>query len=92
MINTIADLRTIQYEPTEVDPVLLKSIQERGIAIPVRVRRTESGYECVDGRKRLSACAELAVREERFLQIPIMILNDFSKSGSSFWGNTQNKH
>jgi len=92
MINTIVDLSTIQFERTEVDPVLLKSIHERGVAIPVRVRRTEDGYACIDGRKRLSACAELASAEARFRQIPIMILNDFSKSGSSFWGNTQNHH
>ncbi|MBR2066687.1 MAG: ParB-like nuclease domain-containing protein [Solobacterium sp.] len=91
MINTIVHIEEIEFE--EKDPgSLLDSIEKRGIAIPVHVEKIENGYRCIDGHKRLSAAKMLYKKEERFARIPIMILNDFSKSGSSFWGNTQNKH
>lgn len=91
MINTIVSLEEIEYE--QEDPGdLLDSISKRGIAIAVHVNRTENGYVCIDGRKRLSACAILAKDNPKFQRIPIMILNDYSKAGSAYWGNTQNKH
>lgn len=92
MINTIVPIESIEYEPEPVSAELLESIRTRGIAIPVRVNETERGYRCEDGRKRLSACALLLKEDPRFSRIPIMILNDFRKAGSSFWGNTQNHH
>lgn len=91
MINTIVNLNEIRYE-TRDPGKLLESIAARGIAIPVHVNVTETGYECVDGCRRLSACAILGEKDRRFLKIPVMILNDFSKAGSAFWGNTQNHH
>lgn len=91
MINTIVNLDEIHYEASEPG-ALLDSIRKRGIAIPVQVKKRDGYYECADGRKRLSACALLQKEDSRFKRIPIVILNDFSKSGSSFWGNTQNHH
>ncbi len=91
MINTTVNLNEIRYE-TKDPGKLLDSIAVRGIAIPVQVNVTEDGYECVDGHRRLSACAVLGAGDERFLNIPVMILNDYSKAGSAFWGNTQNHH
>ena len=91
MINKIVMLGEIRYETK--DPGGLKeSIAKRGIAIPVQVNADEEGYICVDGNRRLSACASLAEEDEKFLRIPVMILNDFTKAGSAFWGNTQNHH
>ncbi len=91
MINTIVDLHSIQY--TYKDPgILLDSIQKRGIAIPVQVNVTEEGYVCLDGNKRLSACEELSKTDTKFNRIPVVLMNDYSKAGSGFWGNTQNKH
>ena len=92
MINTIVDLDEISYEPVEVETAFVDSIRIRGIAIPVRVNETDNGYSCQDGRKRLSAAAILSREDSRFIRIPIMILNDFKKAGSGFWGNTQNHH
>lgn len=91
MINTTVDLNEIQYEPCDPGS-LTESIRARGVAIPVAVNRAEHGYVCVDGRKRLSACALLASEDARFSRIPVVLMNDFSKAGSSFWGNTQNHH
>lgn len=92
MINTICDIEQIRYEKKDCTR-LLSSIEKRGIAIPVQVNACVDGnYECVDGNVRLSACAILKEKDVRFRRIPIMILNDYSKAGSSFWGNTQNKH
>lgn len=92
MINTICDIHEIKFKIKDCKN-LLSSIETRGVAIPVQVNRTNDGtYECVDGNARLSACAILAKKDKRFRRIPIMILNDYSKAGSSFWGNTQNKH
>jgi ParB-like chromosome segregation protein Spo0J len=91
VINTILQIDEIRWD--ETDPgSLTESIRVRGIAIPVRVRKTENGYECTDGRKRLSAAKILCGENEKFRRIPVMLENDYSKAGSAFWGNTQNRH
>ncbi len=91
MINTTVDLKDIRFE-YEDPGSLTESIRVRGIAIPVQVNVREGYYECADGRKRLSACEILAEEDPSFAKIPVMILNDYSKAGSAFWGNTQNRH
>lgn len=91
MINTVVNLNEIQYETVECER-LIDSIRQRGIAIPVQVNRITDGYQCVDGNARLSACAVLSKQDARYERIPVMILNDYSKAGSAFWGNTQNRH
>lgn len=91
MINTIVNLDEIHFQKKEPGQ-LTASIRARGIAIPVQVNQMDEGYECMDGNKRLSACAILAEEDAKFKRIPIMILNNYSKSGSAFWGNTQNHH
>lgn len=91
MINTLVNLDDIRFE--EKDPGdLLESIRERGIAIPVQVNARDGYYECADGHKRLSAAKLLRGEKPRLNRIPVMILNDYSKAGSGFWGNTQNRH
>ncbi|MBQ1468542.1 MAG: ParB-like nuclease domain-containing protein [Solobacterium sp.] len=92
MINTIVDIEEIQYTEKPVPDNLLESIRIRGVAIPVRVRKTETGYECLDGHQRLSALNQLMQEDERFRRVPVMLVNDFTKAGSGFWGNTRNKH
>jgi ParB-like chromosome segregation protein Spo0J len=92
MINTEADIKEIRFERVDPGAGLVASIRVRGIAIPVHVARTDSGYVCVDGRRRLSACEMLCREDRKFARIPVMITNDYSKSGSGFWGNTQNHH
>lgn len=91
MINTIVDIDEIKFE--EVDPgYLLSSIQKRGIAIPVQVNVRDGYYECIDGNKRLSAAKQLILLNEKFRKIPVVLMNDYSKAGSGFWGNTRNHH
>ena len=91
MINRTVDLEMIRFVYTDPGD-LLESIRRRHIAIPVQVNATDEGYECVDGNKRLSACLILSKEDPSFARIPVMILNDYSKAGSAFWGNTQNHH
>ncbi|MBR2812080.1 MAG: ParB-like nuclease domain-containing protein [Solobacterium sp.] len=91
MINTTVRLDEIDYE-TRDPGMLVESIRVRGIAIPVHVNRVGDRYVCTDGHKRLSACAILAKEDEKYARIPVLLKNDYSKSGSSFWGNTQNRH
>ena len=92
MINRMFDIKDIRFETVACDEKFIASIRQRGIAIPVQVNVTEDGYVCIDGRKRLSACCLLAKEDSKFGRIPVMILNDYSKAGSAFWGNTQNWH
>lgn len=92
MINTIVPLEQIQFERVDVDPSLLESIRMRGIAIPVRVSHEGGFYRCVDGRKRLSACEVLGSESACFRRIPVAIIDDFSKAGSAYWGNTKRIH
>ncbi|NLH62903.1 MAG: ParB N-terminal domain-containing protein [Erysipelotrichaceae bacterium] len=91
MINTMVLLKEIRYQKKEPGE-LLASIRKRGIAIPVQVKKRDGFYECMDGNKRCSACEILQQEDAKYARIPIMILNDFTKAGSSIWGNTQNHH
>ena len=91
MINTIVSIDEIRFE--EKDPgELTDSIRKRGIAIPVQVNARDGYYECIDGNRRLSAAKMLCEEKPSLKRIPIMIRNDYSKAGSAFWGNTQNRH
>lgn len=86
MINTMVDLKDIRFE--ERDPgILFNSIRERGMAIPVHVKKVANGYICTDGNRRLTACKMLGM-----VRVEVLLENDFSKAGSSFWGNTLNHH
>jgi ParB-like chromosome segregation protein Spo0J len=90
MINTTVDIDSIIFE--EEDPgILLDSIEKRGIAIPVHVNKTETGYVCTDGRKRLTACRILSKNDIKLRRIPILIMNDYSLQGNAFWGS-KNHH
>ena len=92
MINTMGPILAIDFEEEEPGEVLLASIRERGIAIPVHVDRKEDGrFQCVDGRRRLTACARLKEKNARFGRIPVLIMNDYSQAGNSFWG-AKNHH
>lgn len=51
----------------------------------------DEGIHCVDGHKRLSACSVLEKTENKEMEINCMITNDYSKSGSTFWG-ARNHH
>lgn len=51
----------------------------------------ESGIHCVDGHKRLSACAILEQRDKCEIEVNCMITNDFTKAGSNYWG-ARNHH
>ncbi|MCR5229040.1 MAG: ParB/RepB/Spo0J family partition protein [Solobacterium sp.] len=93
MINTIADIDDIEFEQRDPGNVLYESIKKRGLAIAVKVNRKEDGtFQCIDGHKRLTACMMLKDEYPKFRRIPVMLMNDYSKAGSSFWGNTQNHH
>ena len=46
----------------------------------------------MDGRRRLSAAAILAAEDKRFARIPVVLMNDYSKAGSAYWGRTRNRH
>lgn len=91
MINTIVDIEEIRFEEVDASS-LIRSIEKRGVAIPVQVNVRDGYYECVDGNKRLSACKQLMQLHPKFRKIPVVFMNDYTKSGSGFWGNTRNHH
>lgn len=91
MIIRTVRIEEILYE-TRDPGALTESIRKRGIAIPVQVNRTDTGYVCIDGHKRLSAAQELCRENEKYGQIPVCIRNDYTKAGSGYWGKTQNRH
>ncbi len=92
MINRLIELKDIKFNCINFDIDLYESILKRGILIPIRVRLKDDVYECIDGHKRLSVLKELSKTDEKFNKVMVMIVNDFSKAGSGYWGNTRNKH
>lgn len=92
MINKKIPLKMIQYNKVEITDDLIESIEERGIIIPVKVEALENGvYRCVDGHKRCSACEEIERKLNKEIEVFCMLTNDFSKSGSTYWG-ARNHH
>ncbi|NLC96084.1 MAG: ParB N-terminal domain-containing protein [Erysipelotrichaceae bacterium] len=92
MINKIVNINDIVFKEVEYGDELYDSILNRGVAIPIKVIKKDQKYECIDGNKRLSILKKLSKINKKFEKVYIMIVNDFSKSGSGFWGNTRNKH
>ncbi|MFV0552597.1 MAG: ParB/Srx family N-terminal domain-containing protein [Anaerorhabdus sp.] len=76
----------INYNQVQVNQDLIMSIAQRGIIIPIKVMINDEGIYCVDGHKRCSACQILEETENREIEVNCMITNDFSKSGSTYWG------
>lgn len=92
MILKYLPLEEIRYQKRDYPIELKQSIINRGIVIAVKVKVTEDGYECVDGHKRCTILKELSTSNDKFKRVPCTLINDFSKSGSAYWGNTQNRH
>ena len=91
MINKKVHISKIHFMHIESE-TFIDSIAKRGVAIAVQVNAYDDYYEYVDGNKRLTACEILSLQDKKFEMVPVMIMNDYSKAGSAFWGNTQNKH
>lgn len=87
MINKKIKINEIKFTYKPYNNSLLESIKARGICLPVKVNEENDSYICIDGHKRLSVLQDLNID-----YVVVMINNDFSKAGSSFWGNTRNKH
>lgn len=62
-IVSLTEIRPNSYNPKNEDTSeyleVLESIKLKGLRRPVHVRRTEEGYEIVDGEQRWRACQEL---------------------------------
>lgn len=58
-------------QPPERSDTLVQSLKVHGVLQPILVRRQESGYAVIDGRKRLQAARELGMKT-----IPALVLNN----------------
>ena len=92
MINKSVNIDEIIYIKKEYDSNLYESIIKRGVSIPIRVKAMDKGYECIDGHKRLSVLSDLSKIDVKYNYVIVMIVNDFTKAGSGYWGITRNKH
>ncbi|MEG0077341.1 ParB/Srx family N-terminal domain-containing protein [Anaerorhabdus sp.] len=76
----------------EISNDLLESVENRGIIIPVKVEAIDQDtYRCVDGHKRLNAISRIEEKTKQEMEVFCMLTNDFSKSGSTYWG-ARNHH
>lgn len=69
----------IQYLQKEVSQDLMDSLLRISFAFPIKVRKVQETFECIDGHKRLNAVAILSKNElysERFQMIPVVFVND----------------
>lgn len=82
------EISAIRYQTKNYDDVLLKSLQTKGNLISIKVTAYEDYYECIDGHKRLSC---IIAESLEIKEISAVIINDYSKQGSSFWGS-RNQH
>ncbi|MFI3283962.1 MAG: ParB N-terminal domain-containing protein [Erysipelotrichaceae bacterium] len=82
------EIEKIKYTPCSYSSELTQSLKEKGILVSLRVNKTNDGYQCIDGHKRLSCInlEKLAIKE-----VSAVIVNDHSKQGSRYWG-AKNTH
>ena len=81
----IAELEAVPLGGVSLQP-LLESIRRHGILHPLLVRRTESGYEVIAGRKRLHAASTLQLR------VVPCLLQDVSRAEASALAAADNLH
>ena len=67
----------IQYQQSQYSPNLRDSLIRIGISFPLRVKLSETGYECTDGHKRLSCIHDLLNEKEysKLKMIPVIVEN-----------------
>lgn len=69
----------IIYLQKDVSDDLKNSLMRISLSFPIKVRKLDNTYECVDGHKRLSAIAQLIEQErfkEKFEYIPAILTED----------------
>lgn len=72
----------IIYNKTDYSNDLLESVNRAKIQFAIKVKVAGDKYICIDGNKRLSIVNDLNLD----ISIPVVLTNDFSKQGSTFWG------
>lgn len=66
----------IQYQECAYSLSLKESLIRIGVSFPIRVRKTEQGYECIDGHKRLSCIHDMMRENPAFAKtqtIPVIL-------------------
>lgn len=77
--SDVATTKLTRDRSTNVDPELdelIDSIRHVGLSNPIRVEQTESGYELIQGFRRLSAFRALEVQtgDPRYTRIPAVLV------------------
>jgi hypothetical protein len=72
----------IIYTKTDYSNDLMESVSRAKIQFAIKVKVDGDKYICLDGNKRLSIVNDLNLD----ISIPVVLTNDFSKQGSTFWG------
>jgi hypothetical protein len=72
----------ITYTKTDYSNDLMESVSRAKIQFAIKVKVDGDKYICLDGNKRLSIVNDLNLD----ISIPVVLTNDFSKQGSTFWG------
>ena len=72
----------IIFQKTDYSKDLMESVKRAKIQIAIKVKVDGDKFVCLDGNKRLSIIQDLDLD----INIPVVLTNDFSKQGSTFWG------
>lgn len=73
-----AALNEITFEQTNYPDSLKSSLERIGLNFPIRVRKEENGYVCVDGTKRLNAIHDILCEDPtfpKFQKIAILVVD-----------------
>lgn len=72
-------LKEIQFETKKFDDTLAFSISRISLSFPIKVKKIENGYLCIDGHKRLSAIKWLIDQHTNtrdFTTIPAILVSN----------------
>ena len=81
-------LHEIIYTTTTYETSLYESICRRGLAFPLKVKKTPKGYICVDGHKRLSVLQDIPYdmpAAKWKYKIPVVLVNTSDNRSSDCW-------
>lgn len=71
-------LTEIKFKTTAYEPSLYVSLKRIGLTFPIKIKECASGYECVDGHKRLSAIQAILKDDPnfpKFQEINVIVTN-----------------
>lgn len=79
------NIAEIHFERKEYPEILKESIMRIGLSLPIKIKKLENGYECVDGHKRLSIIYDILENYPHLKEVNAIIINNGNNRSNDCW-------